>query len=108
MYGRTGNEVYLFPVYVQVTQDAHPRRGSTLDRVTSGSKRTRIRRAITGAVIAALLFSACAADDDEAVATDDQSAEVTATGVLPTVSGSQIDVNSLEGSDTILWFWAPW
>lgn len=25
-----------------------------------------------------------------------------------TAAGGQIDFNSLEGTDTVLWFWAPW
>ena len=25
-----------------------------------------------------------------------------------TASGGQIDFNALEGTDTVLWFWAPW
>jgi hypothetical protein len=25
-----------------------------------------------------------------------------------TTTGGQIDFNSLEGTDTVLWFWAPW
>lgn len=29
-------------------------------------------------------------------------------GVFDTVSGTQIDLGSLEGQDTVLWFWAPW
>ena len=28
--------------------------------------------------------------------------------LVATVSGGQIDLNSLEGQDTVLWFWAPW
>lgn len=28
--------------------------------------------------------------------------------VAPTVDGGQIDFASLEGQDTVLWFWAPW
>ena len=28
--------------------------------------------------------------------------------VFETVSGGQFDLNSLEGTDTVLWFWAPW
>ena len=27
---------------------------------------------------------------------------------VPTASGGQIDLNSLEGRDVLLWFWAPW
>ncbi len=29
-------------------------------------------------------------------------------GENSTVSGSQLDLGSLEGQDTVLWFWAPW
>lgn len=25
-----------------------------------------------------------------------------------TTAGGQIDFNALEGTDTVLWFWAPW
>lgn len=25
-----------------------------------------------------------------------------------TAAGGQIDFNALEGTDTVLWFWAPW
>ena len=31
-----------------------------------------------------------------------------APGSLALVSGSQIDAGSIEGQDTVLWFWAPW
>ncbi|MDH3299285.1 MAG: hypothetical protein OES24_02145 [Acidimicrobiia bacterium] len=77
----------------------------TTNRVTARSNRDRVQRVIAGAAVAALLFSACAADDDQSLGADGQ---VAAIGVLPTVSGGQIDTNSLEGTDTILWFWAPW
>ncbi len=30
------------------------------------------------------------------------------TGEFATVSGQTIDLGSLEGQDTVLWFWAPW
>lgn len=82
-----------------------------MNRVTTGSKNGGLRRAIAGAALAALLISACAADDDATEATGEPATEeaaATDTGVLPTVSGGQIDINSLEGTDTILWFWAPW
>jgi hypothetical protein len=28
--------------------------------------------------------------------------------LVPLVGGGQIDLNSIEGQDTVLWFWAPW
>lgn len=27
---------------------------------------------------------------------------------VPTVAGGQFEFGSLEGQDTVLWFWAPW
>jgi len=29
-------------------------------------------------------------------------------GEFPTVSGSTIDLETLQGKDVVLWFWAPW
>lgn len=29
-------------------------------------------------------------------------------GEFATISGGQIELNSLQGQDVILWFWAPW
>lgn len=79
-----------------------------MNLVITRSRNDRLHRAAAGLAVAALLLSACAADDD-ALATDEQAAPVsTDVGVLPTVSGGQIDTSSLEGTDTILWFWAPW
>lgn len=78
-------------------------------KMTFGSKRARITRALVGLAATALLLAACAAGDEETAVAGDQPAEVAAeSGMLTTVSGSQIDVNSLEGTDTILWYWAPW
>ena len=44
-----------------------------------------------------------------------ESADVPATAgpglptlVADTVGGAQIDTNSLEGQDVVVWFWAPW
>ena len=38
-----------------------------------------------------------------------QSSETAATErVVATAAGGQIDLNALEGTDTVLWFWAPW
>lgn len=76
--------------------------------MTTGSKQGRLRPAIVGMTVAAMLFSACAGDDEALTAGEEATGATTNTGVLPTVSGGQIDTNSLEGTDTILWFWAPW
>lgn len=50
----------------------------------------------------ALLMAACGADD----VTDDTAAPEPL--VADTVDGGQVDFNDLEGTDTLLWFWAPW
>ncbi|MDW3178651.1 MAG: hypothetical protein R8J94_14770 [Acidimicrobiia bacterium] len=44
------------------------------------------------------LAAACGTGDDETAIA------LSAT----TASGGQIDFNSLEGNDVVLWFWAPW
>lgn len=48
--------------------------------------------------VLAIALSACGSPT-----TDD---EVSLVG--QTTSGGQIDFNALEGTDTVLWFWAPW
>ena len=83
-------------------------RPRTLEPVNAATPRNRIRRAIAASVVFALLLSACAADDEPAADAADQAAATADTDVLMTVGGDQIDINSLEGTDTILWFWAPW
>jgi len=37
-----------------------------------------------------------------------ESASPPAAQVVNLVGGGQIDLNSTEGTDTVLWFWAPW
>lgn len=39
----------------------------------------------------------------------DESAAAPAEGrLVNTVGGGQLDLGSIDGQDTILWFWAPW
>ena len=33
---------------------------------------------------------------------------VSAGNIVPLVGGGQLDLNSVQGTDTVLWFWAPW
>jgi len=82
---------------------------------------------LAGVVITGLLLgAACSAADDaaapvtEAVADDaapvqEADADVVTTSdgavigpVFETVAGSTFDMGSIEGTDTLLWFWAPW
>lgn len=50
--------------------------------------------------LALLAAAACSAD----VSSDTAATE----RLVPTATGGQVDFNSLEGTDTLLWFWAPW
>lgn len=79
---------------------------------------TRAPRRI-GAVAAILAFAliaaGCAVEGSEgadAAASESAQSEgqtsTTESLVLPTADGGQIDWNSLEGQDVMLWFWAPW
>ncbi len=70
---------------------------------------TRVRLLALFAAAAALL-AACGSDtaESEAVAASSDDTAETATAILASVSGGQIDINSLEGQDTVLCFWAPW
>ena len=74
----------------------------------AASDRTLLRKVIAGAMAAAMVLSACGSESTEtsnAEATEQAAPEIS---TLATVSGGQIDINDLEGTDTILWFWAPW
>ena len=56
-----------------------------------------------------LVMAACSSDDGGS----DTTAAPTTTAIQPgdyvnLVGGGQIDLNSIEGQDTVLWFWAPW
>jgi len=54
-------------------------------------------------VVLALFAVACGSDSG-----DTSAAERGSDTVADTADGGQIDFGSLEGSDTMLWFWAPW
>ena len=49
-------------------------------------------------VLLAILASGCGSDSQ---ASDSGT-------IVDTAAGGQIDFGSLEGTDTVLWFWAPW
>jgi hypothetical protein len=69
-----------------------------------------VLRRLAAVASLSLALVACGSDDGGDVATDAASAESSTPnpGVVPTADGGQIDFGSLEGSDTLLWFWAPW
>jgi len=59
-----------------------------------------------------LLLAACGSGEAEIstspVAESEQAAGSINELVIPTVDGGQFEFGSLEGQDTVLWFWAPW
>ena len=56
-------------------------------------------RALLLVMVVGLFASACGSDSQTA-----ESSSV----VAATAAGGQIDFGALEGTDTVLWFWAPW
>jgi ABC-type glycerol-3-phosphate transport system substrate-binding protein len=68
-------------------------------------RRTRL---LASALAALLLLSSCGQSSSTATA-DSAAGDVAETvGVVSTVAGGQLDLASIEGQDTVLWFWAPW
>ena len=82
------------------------------------AKTTRMPRRFGVAAVVfvfALIAAGCSGESPgqaaTAVSEPAQSQDGTATTeslVLPTADGGQIDWNSLQGQDVMLWFWAPW
>lgn len=68
----------------------------------------RRKRLLASATAALLLLSACGASSSTETADNAAADAVEMVGVVSTVSGGQLDLASIEGQDTILWFWAPW
>ena len=73
---------------------------------------TRLRAAALVAglsfVVAACGGAASTTEVSSPTASESAPAAPVIEGVFDTVSGAQIDLGSLEGQDTVLWFWAPW
>ena len=87
-------------------------------RLSLTSKRSNPKRMAAFATGGALLLAACGgsaaapASEDTAApvaeASDESAASDFPQFVAPTVGGGQLEFGSLEGQDTVLWFWAPW
>lgn len=54
-----------------------------------------------------LAVAACGSSGSEPEASAPAASSVL-TGEFATISGGQLELNSLEGQDVVLWFWAPW
>ncbi len=75
-----------------------------------------MRRRVAAAALGGLLLAACGGEDDTTTVADapavsdtaEESAAAPVRASLPTVNGGQFELGSIEGQDTVLWFWAPW
>ena len=79
-----------------------------------------LRRFSSGLAVLALITTSCAAsvsspDTEPGAANPGSAASAQGAGEGPPApvlvglaDGSQLDWNSLEGKDVMLWFWAPW
>ncbi len=78
------------------------------------ARSTRSLLALSGAV--ALVAAACGSGGDAGLesastpgaSTDTETAQVVEAALVPTARGEDLDFNSLQGQDVLLWFWAPW
>ncbi len=83
--------------------------GSYPDRMASGPRRTRIALFLFLSFLIAACGSASFATNSSGAATPDTtSAAPLLSDEFTTLSGETIDLGSLEGQDTVLWFWSPW
>lgn len=61
------------------------------------------------AVAMAFALAACSSDTDATTSAEAAPATVGfPTFVASTVDGGQIDLGSIQGTDVVLWMWAPW
>lgn len=74
----------------------------------------RWRRTLTVVVALLICLTACGTTTDQS--STDAAGEATGVetiterlqGDFATISGNEISLESLQGSDVVLWFWAPW
>lgn len=55
-----------------------------------------------------LVAAACGSSGSNSGGASPSNAESASGLVSPTAGGGQLEWNSIEGQDTVLWFWAPW
>lgn len=71
----------------------------------------RRRLSLALVLVASLLAASCGSGTDTAAPSDLGASESESdfpSFTAQTVDGSQLDFGSVEGQDTVLWFWAPW
>jgi len=61
-------------------------------------------------ILLAIFATACGggAPDTATAPTDDSGANALLTGSFETFGRSDIDLETVQNSDVVLWFWAPW
>ncbi|MGI9611440.1 MAG: hypothetical protein ACR2QO_00915 [Acidimicrobiales bacterium] len=70
--------------------------------------RSTLFRSLVLVLVAAFLAAACGSGDEASAPVGSGSESGFPSFTAQTVDGSQLDFSSLEGQDTVLWFWAPW
>lgn len=68
---------------------------------------TRLRTLVVLGVIL-LVAAGCGSGAATAETASGEVNEQPVAGVVETLSGAKFDLGSIEGQDTLLWFWAPW
>jgi hypothetical protein len=71
-------------------------------------QRRGLRSVVLMIAAIATLATGCGESGVETTAPDATAADTALTGTADTLAGGQIELTSLEGQDTVLWFWAPW
>lgn len=77
-------------------------------RMVSGPRATRIGVFLLWSFLVAACGTASSTTNSGAVTPDTASAAPLLSDEFTTLSGATIDLGSLEGQDTVLWFWSPW
>lgn len=69
----------------------------------------RTRALVIVVAVVAILAAACGGGDDEdSTAAAEPQLSDTAEFTAATVGGGEFNASSIQGKDTVLWFWAPW
>ena len=94
------------PNIVEVALGAEPTIAASSSLKSSSSRSMRSGRHLVRSTIwlfiamVLLVTTACANDGSPEVGAE--------ANLVSTASGGEIDFGALEGTDTVLWFWAPW
>ena len=79
--------------------------GSSADSITESAEAPS---ASTAETVAPAPSASESTDPTTAEVAPDETGTAVAAEPVALVGGGQFDLGSLEGQDTVLWFWAPW